>query len=431
MLRWLAVVVLTVKIVAGQRLFLEKNLALPVSAITLKELLVSRVDILLAIDKSNLLKGQYQMMTVDITSSLLLVTNKSADQVYGLQCDDDSKCEQANTTETVKYGQMSLQCSNASTLLRFQEINLPAGFKTSGVPFKLCNATEEWKKVAGEGGVLGLDTGSKFWKYIVEQYRMPDDNKILVGLSYKVRNEDTMLPDKSAELVNSFLIINGQYSTAKAVMQPYTKHTFNNLWTVKGIGVDLTESDTYSNTTVCVDNTVGYFIMMKPFTYSRVMADFNYQLCGKYDGCYFSNSNLPNVKSFKITVTHPDDKNEFSVRLTADDLVKFDKSGKPIYGFGDMSQSACSMDKHQFALGRWFLMRAEFLIEVDDQLNFKVGFAPLFGDNKSRAVLIIVLISLLSMFLLGILVIIAVNFLPRCCKQKDDYTLTDAKADDN
>jgi hypothetical protein len=425
---------LTAAIVVGvascQRLFLEKNLALPISGVVIQNSLVSRVDILWSIDKSNMLKGQYQMMTLDMTSDSIIAMNKTNDTFYGLLCNDETRCVQSNDTTAVQYGINQLNCSNSSTLARFQEIALPQDFKTTGLSFMLCNETKTWKMNVGQGGVLGLNSNSSFWRYITEQYKMADNNKIMIGLSYKVKYEDSMLPDKSAELVNSFLIVNGQYSTAKAVMQPY-RNTKNRLWTASGIDVFLTDDYHHINSTLCIDNKAAYFIMMQPFTYTRVMADFNIQLCGKKDGCYFSNSNLPNVKNFRIIIYQQDNEPEFSVSLTADDLVKFDKSGKPFYGFGDISQSECSYIENGFAVGRWFMTKAELLIEVDSDMNFRVGFAPLFNETKSRAVLIIILISLLSLFLLGILVIIAINFLPRCWSKKDDYTLTDAKVEDN
>lgn len=157
---------LTTAIVVGvascQRLFLEKNLALPISGVVIQNSLVSRVDILWSIDKSNMLKGQYQMMTLDMTSDSIIAMNKTNDTFYGLLCNDETRCVQSNDTTAVQYGINQLNCSNSSTLARFQEIALPQDFKTTGLSFMLCNETKTWKMNVGQGGVLGLNSNSSF-----------------------------------------------------------------------------------------------------------------------------------------------------------------------------------------------------------------------------------------------------------------------------
>ena len=404
-----------------EKLFLEKNLATSISGVYIQPSMLSKIDLLFCIDPHNSLKGQFQSMILDLTSDQVIVPNRSTGAgAFGIDCNTDTSCEPSSNSTVCSYRGLSFGCANSTTLLRFQEQSIPQPFEYVGFQFWLGDLRSSWQSSQGQNGILGLGPNSTFWPYIINQFKLPDNGKILTGISYKVKSQDQLLNESTVELTSSFVIMNGRYSSTPVFLAPLSESS--GLWSISNVEIDLSSNLSLASASLCIDNTIGKYLLFEPDMYFRVLANFNLQLCGKRSGCTYANSNIPDVGSFKLRFT--DSNPAFIVTLEADELVRFDKQGQPIYGFSDWENSDCRRvagDK-VVAAGRWVFTKAELLIEVDKNLAFRVGFSALFDEFKGRSVLIIILVSMLSFFLLGIIVIFAFNFAPQLCKKKDHYT---------
>ena len=395
-----------------KKLPLDKNLEMPISGEYRNKEFLSKVNLLFCIDPSNTLRGQYQMMVINMTYGYVLVGNRTGEYPrYGIQCDQTTSCLEDSTINKCSYNKLFYDCVFGRTLLRFKEVSLPSNFSSPGLPIRLLRPIDDWISEYGNIGILGMSKYSPIWFYLMTQYKTSDNNTISVSLSYRVKDFSKIFNESEVELVDSFFTVNGRYSGNRLISASYDNGTFNN-WVYPNVDVSFPTNITYASQAVCIDNNVNFYFLIDDVLYLDIMVMYNRLLCKRDTGCNYSNSNMANVGVVRMNIKDGNG-NNITVMLPPDELVLFDAAGIPTYGFGKLSQSECYKDRGiNFAFGRWMLTKVELTIRVSADMKFEIGFSHLYNTSKSTSILILIFVFITICFIISAVTILLINCIP-------------------
>ena len=145
--------------------------------------------------------------------------------------------------------------------------------------------------------------------------------------------------------------------------------------------------------------------------------------------CTQSSSQLSHLPSITQTIAqsnnHPSQ--TIQIDLSPNEYINFDTNDTAIYGFGNSSDltttqgytSACPQGS--LILGRWIFSKVELLVQLSDDPNIiTIGFGQIPAASEAKSYLLYILLVGAGFFLIAVIIILLVNFLPRFCHKNED-----------
>jgi hypothetical protein len=410
-----------------QQWTLAKNMATDLLGVNLPNgQFVTTISPSITVNATMNTNGQNTPLVHDLTFENIYVPN-TATSTYGITCNSTVVCT-PGAAAVCSYNGVTPTCVSAQSVLRFAPEAYNSTMTYPQLTFSLFDGTTAWATANGQNGVFGLSPASPFWPYLNLAFKPePGQTYIETSTNYKLVDANNQFDLTKIAITDSHFIVNGRYGINEPVIKAFNNTAYP-YWVYDGANISFwSDDDGRSNVSMCVDNTQNNFFFVSD--YAGIVGHVVKQLCGGASSdtvCTKNNSNVANVDNLKITLD--DGSNKFSLNLGAKEFISFDANGNAIIGIGKLSNSLkCATTTAPYGVGRLFLTRAEFIVRLNPNGSFSIGFNEISYPNDM--IFLIILIVLGCLILAIILSIIFIN----SCKRKPEEGATDdyAKKEDD
>lgn len=394
--------------VRGQKIDLDKDIELEVSAEVVNSKLVSYLNPFLGRSTSSSSSSQRTSLIVDLTYDRVMIANKKGSS-YGIDCTSDLYCEISGYKDVCTYQEVPVyDCQQGSVLVKFKEAKVIDPNIAQMTTF-FYNSSVFWENRLGKYGVFGLSPNSPIWTYFEAAYnKQPGQEYIETSLSYGVKDVKNAIDPSRVELSDSYLTVNGRAGINDPVVQTFSRIKYPTLWVYDGATIAYSSKNTKKNVSVCVDNTQqAYFLSNNA---SEITKSILMKLCGRNDSCNRSESNLNNLEVMSIAFSGLNDK-KFTMSIKPEEYVNFDGQDKAIIGIQDLSSSKCSEAIGvSNAIGRLMLTKIEFVVRViksqtNESISLQMGFNEIsYPKDTVFLIILIVLGVIILLIIAGIMI---------------------------
>lgn len=351
-------------------------------------------------------KGIKIPFLLDTSSSEIGIANELVP--FGTKCDSSIDCELLDDQKFIYRGS-EFEGKAAKALLRFKEEKPAEDVKYEGLEFVSFNPkSSDWK--FGENNVLGLGPKSPFWKYFVENFQnIENEDYKEFSINYKSNDSDNQFFPTKSKFEDSEIIINGHGRDADPLLKTSAD---KNQWVYPKAKMTRWVGDDQQVYNVCVANQENIQFALSPEIYDVVAKKIFKELCSGKEKCTSDNSVIDRVDTMYLSFGEGD--KEINVPIRAIDLVYFEEEPKPKKNEDEKDEpmiarlalkkldgSICpGAGNVQVAVGKLFLAKAEFVVRIDKNGNFLVGFNPV--KRTDAKILLLILVIFISLLLAGL-----------------------------